>query len=200
MSSQVYGVRAFYGVCSGVGALITAVAQNRFLSVGLCVLAFSNTAFSVEETFTTAGPRDCSAVLYCQQNTADGLFTLNYEPTYPPSGPSRKGFKVRQPAVEISNANGGPLDLSIMQISLIGSNAYNGVNFIGAVQLEVEDDLGNWTYLTQWSSYIGASGIYVIFNGASPGSPLVKGVRAVRLTGVNGTTAFNIGMMNLTAH
>jgi hypothetical protein len=164
------------------------------------LLAVSGTAFAVEEAFTTAGPRDCTAVLYCQQNTSDGLFTLTYEPTFPFSGPTRKGFKVQQPAIEISNANGGPLDLSIMQVSLTGSNVFNGVSFIGAVQIEVEDDLGNWTYLTQWSSYIGANGIYVIFNGANPASPLIKGVRAVRLTGVNGATAFRIGMMNLTAH
>ena len=43
-------------------------------------------------------------------------------------------------------------------------------------------------------------GIYVIFNGHNAQSPLVRGVRAIRLTGANGTTAFRIGMMNLTAY
>ena len=53
----------------------------------------------------------------------------------------------------------------------------------------------------QWSSWVGSPmGIYVIFNGQNAQQPVVHGVRAVRLTGVNGTTAFRVGMMNLTAY
>jgi hypothetical protein len=88
-----------------------------------------------------------------------------------------------------------------MQVVLTGSNFYNGVNFIGAIQLETQDALGNWSYVSQWSTFIASSkGIYVMFNGRNSASPLVKGVKAVRLTGVNGATSFRIGMMNLTAH
>jgi len=39
----------------------------------------------------------------------------------------------------------------------------------------------------------------VMFNGRNMSSPLVRGVRGIRLVGVNGATAFRIGMMNLTA-
>ena len=42
-------------------------------------------------------------------------------------------------------------------------------------------------------------GIYVLFNGRNPQSPLIRGVRGIRLTGIDGATAFRIGMMNLTA-
>jgi len=31
-------------------------------------------------------------------------------------------------------------------------------------------------------------------------SPWVRGVQGVRLTGVNGTTKFRVGMMNMTAY
>lgn len=39
-----------------------------------------------------------------------------------------------------------------------------------------------------------------MFNGRNQTSPLVKGVRAIRLTGINGATAFKIGMMYFTAY
>ena len=140
-------------------------------------------------------------VTVCVQNTSDNLFTLKFMPTYPTSGPSPTGFEVKQPAIEISNANGGLLDLKIMQVSLIGSKVYNGANFLGAIKLESQDTSGAWTYLTQWSTYIASTkGVYVIFNGTNQRAPLVKGVSAIRLTGVNGATAFRIGMMNLTAY
>lgn len=168
--------------------------------VSIALFAVSTAAFATQETFTTAGPLNCTAITYCVQNTTDNLFTLKFVPTYPTSAPSPTGFEVRQPAIEISNANGGLLDLNIMQVTLTGSNVYTGVAFIGAIQLEKQDTAGNWTYVTQWSTYIGSTpGIYVIFNGANMRSPLVKGVQAIRLTGVNGATAFRIGMMNLTA-
>lgn len=167
----------------------------------LVLLVASTSAYAVQETFTTAGPLDCTAVLYCKQNTTDGLFTLTFKPTYPTSTPTATGFDVRQKVIEVSNANGGPMDLNIMQVSLTGSDFYNGINFIGAIQIEVKDALGNWKYLTQWSTFISPTkGIYVMFNGRTMTSPVIKGVRAVRLTGVNGATAFKIGMMNLTAY
>jgi hypothetical protein len=161
----------------------------------------TSTALAIQETFTTATALDCTAVTHCVQNTSDNLFTLKFTPTYPTSGPSPTGFEVKQPSIEISNANGGLMDLNIMQVSLTGSNVYNGITFLGAIKLETQDASGIWTYRTQWSTYIASnSGIYVIFNGANPRSPLVKSVKAVRLTGVNGATAFRIGMMNLTAY
>lgn len=87
-----------------------------------------------------------------------------------------------------------------MQITLTGSDFYNGVGFIGAIQLEVQDSAGNWTYKSQWSTRIGATqGIYVMFNGRNAQSPLVRGVQGIRLSGINGATAFRIGMLNLTA-
>jgi hypothetical protein len=65
----------------------------------------------------------------------------------------------------------------------------------------VKDATGNWSYASQWSTWIGSSkGIYVLFNGKNAASPLIKGVYGVRLIGVNGATAFRVGMMNLTAH
>jgi hypothetical protein len=163
--------------------------------------ALSASAFAVQETFTDAGPLDCSAIKSCNQGTSDGLFTLRFKPAYPWSAPSPTGFEVREKSVELRNTNGGLLDLGSMSVSLTGSSAYNGSNFIGAVRLDVQDAAGTWSSASQWSSYIGSpTGIYVIFNGHNPQSPLVRGVQAIRLTGVNGTTALRIGMMNLTAY
>ncbi len=165
----------------------------------VAAMAVSTSAFATQETFTTAGPLDCTAVLYCVQNTSDNLFQLKFIPTYPTSGPSATGYNVNEPAIEISNASGGLIDLNIMQVALTGSNFYNGVTFIGAIQLEKQDELGNWTYVSQWSTTVASKGVYVMFNGQKPSAPLIKGVKAVRLTGVNGATMFRIGMMNLTA-
>lgn len=163
--------------------------------------ALSASALAVQETFTDAGPLDCSAIKTCSQDTSDGLFTLRFKPAYPWSAPSPTGFEVREKTIELRNANGGLLDLGSMSINLTGSSAYNGSNFIGAVRLDVQDAAGTWSTASQWSSYIGSpTGIYVIFNGHNPQSPLVRGVQAIRLTGVNGTTALRIGMMNLTAY
>jgi hypothetical protein len=93
------------------------------------------------------------------------------------------------------------VDLNVMSIALTGSNFYNGANFLGTVQLEAEDAAGNWDYLGQWSTYIGSkTGIYVMFNGRDSSSPLVRNVQGIRLKGVNGATAFRLGMLNLTAH
>jgi hypothetical protein len=142
--------------------------------IALAMLTVSSSAFAVQETFLTA---DCSAVTYCFQNTADGLFRMQFLPTYPISSSSTSGFNVNQSAIEIySNGASGLLDLSILQISLTGSNSYNGQNFIGAIQIETLDDAGTWTYVTQWSTYINsARGIYVLFNGENPASPFIKG-------------------------
>lgn len=172
----------------------------KTLIASLALFAASTAAFATQETFTSATPLDCTAITFCKQNTADNLFTLKFAPTYPTSAPSATGFDVKQPAIEISNANGNLMDLNIMQVSLAGSNAYNGSFFIGAIQLETQDTAGNWTYRSQWSSYIGSKGVYVMFNGRNMQAPLNKGVKAIRLTGVNGTTAFKIGMLNLTAY
>lgn len=167
----------------------------------IAMLAVAGSAYATQETFTTAGALDCTAVTSCVQNTSDNLFTLVFVPTYPTSAPSPTGFNVNEQAIEISNANGGLLDANSMQITLTGSDFYNGMNFLGAIQLEVEDSAGTWSYLTQWSTYVGSSkGIYVMFNGRNMSSPLVRGVRALRLSGINGATAFRIGMLNLTAH
>jgi len=171
------------------------------LLVIAAALAVSTNALATQETFTTAGPLNCTAISYCVQNTADNLFTLKFIPTYPTSAPSATGFNVNQPAIEISSANGAPLDLNIMQVTMTGSNAYNGMSFIGAIQLETQDFAGNWAYQSQWSTSISATkGIYVMFNGRNLSSPYIKSVKAIRLTGVNGATAFRIGMLNMTAH
>ncbi len=166
----------------------------------IALLLAATNAHATQETFTTAGVRNCSAITYCSQNTTDNLFTLEFVPTYPTSAPSAKGFEVRQQSVEVYNANGGPLDLNIMSVALTGSEFYNGVNFIGAIQLETMDAAGTWTYRTQWSSFIGSTkGIYVMFNGKNLASPLVRSVYGIRLSAVNGATAFRVGMLNLTA-
>lgn len=173
--------------------------KSLFLTAALLALPLA--ASAVQETFTDAGPLDCTAIKTCTQTTSDGLFALRFKPAYPWSAPSALGFEVRQPAVELRNANGGLLDLGSMSVSLSGSNSYNGSNFIGAVRLEVQDANGTWSTASQWSSWINApTGIYVIFNGHNAQSPLVRNVKAIRLIGVNGTTGFRIGMMNLTAH
>jgi hypothetical protein len=157
-------------------------------------------AAAVQETFTDAGPLDCSAIQTCQQATSDGLFQLNFKPAFPWSAASPLGFEVREKAVVLRPASGGLLDLGSMSVSLIGSTAYNGSNFIGALRLDVQDASGAWSTASQWSSWVGSpTGIYVVFNGHNAQSPLVQGVQAIRLTGVNGTTAFRIGMMNLNA-
>lgn len=170
----------------------------------LCLALLATTCLSaaaVQETFTDAGPLDCSAIKTCQQATSDQWFVLGFKPAYPWSAPSATGFEVREKSVELRNANGGLLDLGIMSVSLTGSNAYNGSNFIGALRLDVQDAAGAWSAASQWSSWVGSpTGIYVVFNGHNSQSPLVRGVRALRLTGVNGTTAFRIGMMNLTPY
>jgi len=165
-------------------------------------LAFgAGAASAVQETFTDAGALDCSRVQVCLQDTGDQLFTLRFKPAYPWSAPSPTGFDVREKAVEVRNANGGLFDLNIMSVSLTGSSAYNGTQFIGAIRLDVQDAGGAWTTASQWSSWIGSpAGIYVIFDGRNPQSPWVRGVRALRLVGANGTTAFRLGMMNLTPY
>jgi len=174
--------------------------MKKFLGAIAVVLAATN-AHATQETFTTAGPLDCSAVSYCTQKTTDGLFMLSFVPTYPTSAPSASGFNVAEKTIGAFNANGGTLDLNGMSISLTGSEFYNGVNFLGAIELDVQDAAGNWNYVTQWSTWIGSSkGIYVLFNGKNTQSPLVRNVYGVRFVGVNGATAFRIGMLNLTAH
>jgi hypothetical protein len=174
--------------------------MKTFVMSAIALIAVATSAHATQETFTTAGPLNCTAVSFCAQNTSDNLFTLAFVPTYPTSAPSATGFNVNEQAIEISNATGGLLDLNGMQIALTGSDFYNGVNFLGAIQLEVQDSAGNWSYLSQWSTYVGSSkGIYVLFNGRNAASPLVRGVRAIRLSGINGATAFRIGMLNLTA-
>jgi len=164
----------------------------------LALLLLATSAQAIQETFTSAGPLNCTAVTYCVQNTSDNLFTLQFVPTYPTSAPSPTGFNVNEKSIEVYNANGGLLDLNGLQIALIGSDWYNGATFIGAIQLEVQDAAGTWSYVTQWSTSI-SRGIYVLFNGKTPSGPLVRSVRGIRLTGVNGATAFRIGMLNLTA-
>ncbi|MFZ2990041.1 hypothetical protein [Ideonella sp.] len=159
------------------------------------------TASAVQETFTDAGVLDCSAITVCKQSTSDQLFQLRFKPVYPWSTPDVNGFEVRQNTVEIRNANGGLIDLGIMAVSLTGSSSYNGMNFIGAIRMDALNTAGKWVTVSQWSSSVGSpSGIYVVFNGHATNAPLVQGVRAVRLVGVNGTTAFRVGMMNLTAY
>jgi hypothetical protein len=158
-------------------------------------------ARAVQETFTDAGPLDCTAVKSCVQTTTDGLFRMRFVPTFPTTGPSASGYDVKEPALQISNANGGLMDLNIMSLTLTGSKAYNGAQFIGAVRLDVQDAAGTWSTATQWSTWIGSpQGVYVVFNGHSPQAPLVQQVRAIRLVGVNGATMFRLGMMNMTAY
>lgn len=168
-------------------------------AVAALLLVAAPSAYAIQETFTTAGPLDCTAISVCFQDTSDGLFTLSFVPTYPTSAPSKTGFEVRQDTIEIYPANGGLLDLSIMQIALTGSEFYNGITFIGAIQLETQDAEGNWSYVTQWSTSIARS-LYVIFNGRNPQAPLVRNVHGIRFSGINGATAFRLGMLNLTAH
>ena len=174
--------------------------MKRIVTSIAMLVAFATSAYATQETFTTAGALDCSSVASCVQNTADNLFTLEFIPTYPTSAPSATGFNVNEPAIEVSNANGGLLDLNIMQVALTGSDFYNGITFLGAIQLEVQDTAGNWSYVSQWSTNISSTkGIYVMFNGRNAASPLVRGVKKIRLSGINGATAFRIGMLNLTA-
>ena len=171
------------------------------LALAAALASTTGAASAVQETFTDAGALDCSRVQVCVQDTTDQLFALRFKPAYPWSAPSPSGFDVREQGIEVRNANGGLLDLNIMSVALTGSTAYNGMQFIGAIRLDVQDAAGTWTTASQWSSWIGSpTGIYVIFDGRNPQSPWVQGVRAVRLVGVNGTSAFRLGMMNLTPH
>ncbi len=172
-------------------------------SFGLCslwlgLMGAALPAHAVQETFTDAGALSCRSIKTCTQITSDGLFQLRFKPVYPWSAPSALGFEVRQNAIELRSANGSLLDLGAMSLSLTGSNAYNGSRFIGAVALEVQDAAGVWTHAGQWASWVDSPvGVYVLFTGHNAQSPLVQGVQALRLKGVNGTTAFRIGMMNL---
>ena len=173
--------------------------KKTFSTIALLLIA-ATSAHATQETFTSAGPLNCSAIQYCIQNTTDGLFQLSFAPTFPTSAPSASGFNVRQDAIEVYNANGGLLDLNGMQVTLTGSDFYNGVTFLGAIQLEILDPAGTWTYVTQWSTTVSATkGVYVLFNGRTANAPLIRGVQGIRLSGVNGATAFRIGMLNLTA-
>lgn len=173
--------------------------MKKFLAtLALCLAA--TTAQATQETFTTAGPLDCSAVSVCTQKTTDGLFLMSFVPTYPTTAPSSTGYNVAQKTVGFFNANGGAIDLNSMSVTLTGSDRYNGMNFIGAIELDVQDAAGAWHYVTQWSTWIASTkSVYVLFNGKSAQAPLVKGVYGVRLVGVNGATSFRVGMMNLTA-
>lgn len=123
----------------------------------ILLLLTAGTAHATHETFTSAGALNCSAITHCTQSTTDKLFALEFVPTYPTSAPSPKGFEVRQQSVEVYNGNGGALDLNIMQVALTGSEFYNGMNFLGAIQLETLDAAGNWRYRTQWSSYVAST-------------------------------------------
>lgn len=174
----------------------------RIIVIAGLALLVATGAQATQYTFTTAGALDCTAVSECVQNTSDNLFTLHFVPTYPTSAPSPSGFNVNEQAIEVYSASAGLLDLNGMQITLTGSDFYNGVTFIGAIQLEVQNAAtGAWSYVTQWSTTVSSSkGIYVLFNGRNASSPLIRNVRAVRLSGINGATAFRIGMLNLTAH
>jgi hypothetical protein len=173
--------------------------KKTFSTIALVVVA-ATSAHATQETFTSAGPLSCSAIQYCIQNTADGRFQLSFAPTFPTSAPSASGFDVRQDAIEVYNANGGLLDLNGMQVTLTGSESYNGITFLGAIQLEILDPSGTWTYVTQWSTTVSATkGVYVLFNGRTANAPKIQGVQGIRLSGVNGATAFRIGMLNLTA-
>jgi hypothetical protein len=119
--------------------------MRSIVAAAALLLVAAPRAHAIQETFTSAGPLDCSAISYCVQDTADGLFTLSFVPTYPTSAPSKTGFNVNQDAIEIYAANGGLLDMSIMQVALTGSELYNGVTFLGAIQLETQDAAGTWT-------------------------------------------------------
>ena len=173
--------------------------NSRIASIVL--FGVSRVVAATEETFTTAGPLDCTAITQCSQTTADGLFVLRFDPTYPVSGPSASGFVVHARSVEIASARGGLMDLNLLGLSLLGSTAFNGADFIGAIALETQDATGAWTFRTQWWDSVGsAAGIYVMFTGMAPRGPVVRGVRAIRLTAVYGTTAFQIHTMNATAY
>lgn len=175
--------------------------MKRFISI-LFLLASPVTlaATGTRETFTSAREVDCSAVSYCTQVTTDGLFKLTFEATDSLSSASKQGFLVHAPSIEIANANGGLLDLNIMAASILTSDRIMDGIGIGAILLEVQDAQGQWTTVTQWSSSVGY-GIYVLFNGINPWvQPLVHGVKAIRFHGVNGTNAFRLGMLHLTAY
>src|SRR5512140_2910514 len=92
--------------------------KKKMMIATVLFLTTATSAYATQETFTNAGALDCSSVAYCVQKTTDNLFTLQFIPTYPTSAPSATGFNVNEPAIEISNANGGLLDLSVLQISL----------------------------------------------------------------------------------
>lgn len=165
--------------------------------VALAIATLAAPAFAVQETFTSMLPASCS-LTNCQQTTTDNLLTLGYFTTTPLSGPTPLGFQVVAPFVDIAPADPAKLlTATILSVNITASSNYNGAFYIGSVLLSTQDPVTNqWTDRTSWSMRIGNKPIYVMLNGYNLTQPKVKGVRAMRLTGINGTTRFTIGMLN----
>ncbi len=165
---------------------------------GLSSLALARTPS--QELFTIARDADCSSGSMCMQVTESGQFTMHYDMTDPLTTTSREGLQVYSPYIEIANSNGGMMDLNIMSIKITASDQLAGDWNTGTVALQVLDRHDNWVDMAQWSAAVGDD-IYIMFLGHSPiSSPLVQGVKKIRLKAANGTTAFTIGMLQLTAY
>lgn len=172
--------------------------------VVLAVLAFSCSAFATQQTFTTMGPVDCSQGTPCTQVTTDGTVTLEFAYNNPLSGPTSSGFWVNASSVELSPTPAaaplGTMDMSILTFTVNSSTNFNGSFYIGSLMLSTLDPVTNtWTDVVAWGVQVGKSK-YILLNGYNPSQPLVKGVKRIRLSGLNGTTSFTINMANITVH
>lgn len=82
--------------------------MKRLLVSTMILLLAAVSAHATQETLTSAGPLDCSAISYCVQNTSDGLFELDFVPTYPTSGPGPNGYNVNEQAIRSTTPAAAP--------------------------------------------------------------------------------------------
>ena len=68
--------------------------MTRSAISAIVLLAAASAAQATQETFTTAGPLNCTAVSVCVQNTTDNLFTISFVPAFATSEPSTSGVTV----------------------------------------------------------------------------------------------------------
>jgi hypothetical protein len=174
--------------------------MKRFAAVAAVSLAFlASPAYATQETFTSMAAADCSARTSCVQKTTDNLLSLSYLTSSPLSGPSSTGFQVNAPYVDITAADPAKLlTASIVVLSVNQSSFFNGSFYVGSVMLSTQDQNGVWTDRAVWSMKAGGTSKYILLNGYNMSQPLVKNVKAMRFSALNGTTRFTVNMLNAT--
>jgi hypothetical protein len=176
--------------------------MKKFAAIAAAVatLAASVAAFAVQQTFTTMGSASCTSTL-CTQETTDGSITMEFPNTTPSSGPTTTGFLANGGYVDIEpTAPNTLVDMSILVLTINSSTFFNGAFYVGSVVLQTYDPAtATWNDVAGWSMQVGKSK-YILLNGSNLSQPKIQNAAAIRLVGINGTTAFTVNMANLTPH